>query len=196
MTTDLSAVRRVRVVGVSGSGKTRLASRAAAILGVPHLELDAVFWDAGWTYRDLDEALLIVRTFRDERVAVDGGWVADGNWSSRMQGLLDPGTSGGADVLVWLDHPRPLVMWQVVSRTLARGLRRTELWHGNRESPRSWLRPEPEENVMRWAWVQHPVLRARMTAVLDADPGAPVIRLAGRRAVRRWLRALAAARPS
>lgn len=196
MTTDLRAVRRVRIVGVSGSGKTRLAGRVAAILGVPHLELDAVFWDAGWTYRDLDEALRTVRAFVEASDESDGGWVADGNWSSRMQGLLDPGTPGGADVLVWLDHPRPLVMWQVVRRTVSRGLRRTELWHGNRESPGSWLRLDPEENVVRWAWVQHPVLRARMTAVLDADPGAPVIRLAGRRAVARWLRALGDAQPS
>lgn len=194
--THLTAVRRVRIVGVSGSGKTRLAGRVAAILRVPHLELDAVFWDAGWAYRDLDEALRTVRTFADESDASRGGWVADGNWSSRMQGLLDPGTPGGADVLVWLDHPRPLVTWQIVRRTVSRGLRRTELWHGNRESPRSWLRLDPQENVMRWAWVQHPLLRARMVAVLEADPDAPVIRLAGRRAVARWLRALAAAQPS
>lgn len=50
------SVRRIHVIGVSGSGKTTLARQAAAILGVGHLELDAVFWQENWTYRNLDDA--------------------------------------------------------------------------------------------------------------------------------------------
>ena len=39
---------RVVVVGTSGSGKTTLASRLAEILSVPHIELDALHWEAHW----------------------------------------------------------------------------------------------------------------------------------------------------
>ncbi|PWD52355.1 toxin [Serinibacter arcticus] len=189
---DLAAVRRVRIVGVSGSGKTRLGAEVASVLGVAHLELDAVFWDAGWTFRDLEEARAVVTRFADEHPA---GWVADGNWSSRLDGLLDPGTPGGADVLVWLDHSRARVMGRVVRRTLGRGLRGTELWHGNRETPRSWLRWDPEQNIMRWSWVQHPQLRRRMRARASAPGGDVVVRLAGERAVRAWVTALREAQP-
>src|SRR6476619_989744 len=59
--TAASVPRRLRVLGTSGAGKSRLAARVSEVLGVPRLELDAVFWDADWTYRDLDEARSLVR---------------------------------------------------------------------------------------------------------------------------------------
>jgi hypothetical protein len=40
-----------------------------------------------------------------------------------------------ADLLIWLDLTRGVVMWQVVRRTLRRRLRREVLWNGNIEPP-------------------------------------------------------------
>ena len=178
---------RLRIVGTSGSGKSRLARAVARAKDLPLLELDAVFWAEGWTYRDLEEARAIVRAFV---AAHPEGWVVEGNWTSRLDGLLDPGTPGGADAVVWLDHPRGLVMRRVVGRTLRRGLRREELWHGNRERVSSWLRWAPEENIVRWAWTNHPVMRERMEERLAA--GMPIVRLRGQREVDAWLAALSA----
>lgn len=42
---------RIVVVGTSGAGKTTLARGIAARLALPHVELDAINWQAGW--RDL-----------------------------------------------------------------------------------------------------------------------------------------------
>ena len=176
---------KLRIVGVSGSGKTRLARQAGDALGLAVLELDAVFWDAGWQHRDLDEALALVRGFVADHPE---GWIVEGNWSSRLDGLLDPGTDGGADAFVWLDHPRSVVLRRVVARTLRRGLTRQELWHGNRERPAGWIRWTPERNIVRWAWTQHPVTRERMQRRIAA--GEPVVRLAGQRDVDAWLAAL------
>ena len=37
------------MAGASGSGKTTLGGRIAAATGIPHIEIDAVHWHAGWT---------------------------------------------------------------------------------------------------------------------------------------------------
>lgn len=62
-------VRRVSVVGTSGSGKTCLAQRIAGALGAPYVELDALHHLAGW------QPIRVDRT-QDERgsehVWVDG----------------------------------------------------------------------------------------------------------------------------
>lgn len=177
MTAPTGHPRRLRVVGTSGSGKSRLAAEAARRLGVPHLQLDALHHLPGWRQAPDEE----FRASLDAFVAGPGhdGWVVDGNYQSRT-GHLEP------ELVVWLDHPRALVMAQIVTRTLRRGLRREELWNGNRERPRTWLSRDPERNVMLWAWVTHARYREGYAAEMAAAT-VPWVRLRGRRAVRRWL---------
>ena len=171
-------LRRDRVVGTTGSGKTTFAGRLAARLGVPHLELDEVFWDADWTKRDPDEARALIAEFSSSS---DRGWVTDGNWTDGTTGLLTD-----ADAFVWLDYPRRTVMPRVVRRTLRRGLLRTELWHGNREDLRNVLNRDPDQNVVLWSWRSHARNRARYSA-LAAESPIPLIRLRSPREARRWL---------
>ena len=133
---------RIAVVGTTGSGKTTLASALAAQLALPHIELDSLNWQAGW--RDLS------RTDPDEfvrratfAVAADA-WVADGNY-----GLVRDFVWRRATHLVWLDYDRPVIMYRVIWRSLARALLRTELWAGNRERWGHMLRPS---HPIQWAW--------------------------------------------
>lgn len=176
---------RIRIVGTSGSGKSVLADRVSARTGLPRLELDAVFWDADWRMRNLDEARARVREFVRQH---PDGWVADGNWTSRLGDMLDPGSPDGADTVVWLDLPRRRVMRQVVGRTLRRVVRREELWHGNRERARNLLRWHPERNIIRFAWTNHPVTRERMLGRIAA--GERIVRLRDRSEIDAWLASL------
>jgi adenylate kinase family enzyme len=177
---------RIRIVGTSGSGKSRLAEDVAARMHIARLELDAVFWDAGWTYA----------TSRRRRVACERSSPRTPRVGRGRQLELAAGRSdgarhpGGADVVVWVDHPRRVVMWRVLRRTLRRGILREELWHGNRERVRSWLKWKPEDNILRWAWTSYPGMRRRMEARIAA--GDPVLRLRGQREVDDWVRSLAA----
>jgi len=173
-----SGILRVRVVGNSGAGKTTFARRVAARLGVAYRELDDVFWDEGWTQRAPDDGQEILREF----LAGPGrdGWVVDGNWNSRIGDVL-----AGADAVVWLDYPRRVVMPRVVWRTVARGITRRELWHGNRERLGNLLRRDPQENIVAWAWTQHDAYREQYAALARSDPR--VIRVTSPRAARRWL---------
>jgi len=133
---------RIVVVGTSGAGKTTLARRIAALLGVPHVELDAINWQSGW--RDLarhDPEEFVRRV----NAAIEAeAWVVDGNYGPVRDRIWQRATH-----LVWLDYERPVIMARVISRTLFRAVLRTELWAGNRERWRQMLRPS---HPIRWAW--------------------------------------------
>lgn len=173
--------RRVRVVGNSGAGKTTFARALACRLGVPHRELDEVFWGPGWVTKDPDVARGILRDFLD---GAPDGWVVDGNWNDARQGLADD-----ADAVLWLDYPRPVVMARVLRRTVARAVLRRPVYHGNRESLTSLLRTDPEQNIVLWAWTEHAAYRERYRR-LAASGEVPVVRLPSPRAARRWLASL------
>ena len=133
---------RIAVIGTSGAGKTTLSRRLSTRLGVPHIELDAINWQAGW--RDLvlhDPPEFVHRV--SEVIRADA-WVADGNY-----GLVRDQVWRRATHLIWLDYDRPLIMARVIRRSLLRAVLRTELWAGNRERWRQMLRPS---HPIRWAW--------------------------------------------
>ena len=172
-------VRRVSVVGTSGSGKSTLARELAEILGVPHLELDAVHHQPGWAPLPTDEFRRIIAAR-----AAAGGWVIDGNYG-RVRDLV----WARADTVVWLDLPKRTVMRQVVWRTLRRVALRRELWNGNRERWRNFLTWNPEQSVISWAWHKHAPDHAKYAAAAASPASAHLrfIRLASRRDVARFL---------
>ncbi len=135
---------RVHVIGSSGAGKSTMARRLAEATGSPHLELDAVWHEPGWTNPTEDAAADAVRDFLATH---PDRWVTDGNYRFARELLLASATD-----LVWIDLPRHVVMRQIVPRTLRRVVTRQELWNGNREPLSNLTRWDPERNVMRWAW--------------------------------------------
>jgi adenylate kinase family enzyme len=130
---------RFSVVGTSGSGKTTVASQIARRLGIPHVELDALHWEPGWTEAPLD-------VFR-ERVtqALDGdAWAVDGNYG-KVRDII----WSRADTVVWLDYALPVIMGQLIWRTLRRSVTREKLWGSNRESLGRAL--FSRESILLWA---------------------------------------------
>ena len=152
--------RRVVIRGASGSGKTTLARRVADAIGVPHLELDSVYHQPGWTPLPDDE----FRARVDERIARDG-WVVCGNYRVVAGSILDR-----ADTVVLYDLPRRTVMTRVVRRSLSRVVRREELWNGNREEWRNLLHKDPERSIVVWSWTTHGKYREFVRATLAAPP--------------------------
>lgn len=141
------------VVGCSGSGKTTLARRIAARLDVPHLEMDGVYHQPGWTH--VDDV-----TFEQSLVAFAAGesWVADGNYYSYgSAAAIWP----RVDAVVWLDLPKRVVMRQVIGRTLRRAFTREVLWNDNREPWANLYSLDPERNIVVWTWTRFDKYRAR-----------------------------------
>ncbi len=118
-------IRRIAVVGSTGSGKTTLAAELARRLGLEAVELDALFWQPGWQESERADFCARVAARLD---GCPGGWVCDGNYASARQVVW-----GRAGALVWLDLPLPLIWWRITRRTLGRVARRELLWGTNRE---------------------------------------------------------------
>jgi adenylate kinase family enzyme len=165
---------RVLVAGGSGSGKTTLASRIQTVLGVEHVEIDALFHGPGWAPRPTFVADVEAFTARPE-------WVTEWQYTP-----VRPLLAERADLVVWLDLPRSQVMRQVTGRTLRRWARREELWNGNRE-PGPWRIFVEPEYVVRWAWTSHPRVEQRISALLEGDPTRPVVRLRSHAEAAAWI---------
>lgn len=129
MPREVPVGRRVAVYGPSGSGKSTLARQLAAKLGLPVLELDAVF------HAHPDWVDLTREEFREQVTAYlaahPGGWVIEGNYS-HVRDLILP----KAETAIWLDLPFPTVYRRLAWRTISRSVTGGELWNGNRESMR------------------------------------------------------------
>ncbi len=138
------SLRRVAVVGVSGSGKTRLAQALAQHLAVPHVEFDALFWEPGW--RSADRAVFRARV---EAALACPGWVTDGNYH-----LVRDLVWRRATALIWLDYPLSLVLWRLAQRTARRLMTCEELWNGNRERLSENLLSR--DSLFLWALQSHP----------------------------------------
>lgn len=117
-------MRRIHVVGATGSGKTTLAKEIARTLNIPHIELDSLHWEPGWVEAPKE-------VFR-ERVSssLEGdAWVVDGNYSKARDIVW-----ARADSVVWLDYSLGVILFRLFKRTLRRIFTREELWNGNRET--------------------------------------------------------------
>jgi adenylate kinase family enzyme len=151
-------MRRISVIGSSASGKTRTSRSLAERLGIPHLELDSIFHQPGWTQRDNAEFRTEVAEFaRGDR------WVVDGNYTSHgVSDIVWP----RADTIVWLDPPKRTVMARVVRRTLRRVVTRQRLWNGNREPWSNLYSRDPLKNIIVWAWTRFDHTRTRYETML------------------------------
>jgi len=172
-------MRRVVVVGTSGTGKTTVASRIAAAIGASHVELDSLHWEPGWKEASVD-------LFRSRAAEATSGekWVADGNYRAVRDILW-----GRADTVVWLDYPLRVAFWRVVRRTVRRILTREELWNGNREGLSALVGPD---SMPLWVLKTHRI-RRREYPELFASPEyghLKVIRHGSNDETERWLAGL------
>lgn len=122
--------RRLVIVGSTGSGKTTLARTLAGLLGVPHVELDALHWEPEWT-----PAAPEVFRRRVALATAGPAWVVDGNYRA-IRDLVWP----RAETVVWLDYSLPVIYRRLAPRTFGRLRSRETLWGSNRERLRNQFR--------------------------------------------------------
>jgi len=161
---DLATLgERIWVVGCPGSGKTTLARSIAQQLGVPHVELDALYWRAGWRPRVESE-------FQHEvdRVTETRAWVADGEYDSVRELLYQRSHS-----VLWLDPGLSTIIFRVFRRGIRNVVQSRELWNGNQETLGRLV-----SNVLPYAVRMHgPSRRANLKLVERCKGKKPWFRL-------------------
>lgn len=146
---------RLLILGTSGAGKSTLAQAAARIMDCPYIELDELYWGPGWQPLPHSSFENAVR-----QSTVGECWVADGNYSA-VRDLL---WSRATDV-VWLNFSRATVLARVLRRTVSRGILRTRLSHGNRESlRRAFL---SRDSILLWSYTTFAKNRIKFAELRD-----------------------------
>ncbi len=142
---------KIALMGCSGSGKSTFAARLEDELGYPDIELDSLFHLPGWKQKPAEQFKGEVSELLSKYEKSADGWIVDGNYLSKLDELV----VSRADVVIWFNLPKALIMKRVINRSLRRAITREELWNGNRESLSNLFRWSPEKNIIRWAWTQH-----------------------------------------
>ena len=110
-------------------------------------------------------------------------WVIDGNYN-----MARPFIIPHLQLLVWLDYPLAVSLWQLTRRGVSRIISGEDLWGtGNRESARKMF--ASRDSLYVWAVKSHRKLRRRYLAVVD-DPAyaqVAIVRLRSPRATRQWV---------
>src|SRR3954469_22164980 len=106
----LAGCQRILILGRTGSGKTTLARELAAARGVPHVELDSLYF--GPDFSTAPPSILRERT--SEAIAGER-WVTDGN-KRAVRDLVWP----RADTVVWLDYSIGVSLWRLAKRARSR----------------------------------------------------------------------------
>ncbi|MFI5992631.1 AAA family ATPase [Streptomyces sp. NPDC051362] len=163
-------------MGSTGAGKTTLARAVSGRLGIPFHEMDALaITGPGWQEnpRLIDDV---------SRLSEGPAWVIDSFGHPSVRDLLWE----RADTVVWLDHPRTVVMRRVLRRSAARTLLRRRVFGGNVETFGSWF---DAEHPVWWAWSQYATRRSDIAARCEAPRPTPlkVVHLRTPRATRTWL---------
>ncbi len=171
--------RRISIVGTIGSGKTTLAHEVSRRLGIPHVELDSLHWEANWV-----EAPLQIFRERVTQSLQSHSCVVDGNYHQVRDIVWNR-----ADTVVWLDYSLITILRRLSRRTLRRVFTRERLWNGNQERLLSLF---TQDSVFWWAFKTYRRRRILYPALLAQPENShlSLVRLGSPKETEKWLLSL------
>jgi adenylate kinase family enzyme len=167
---EWNAMQKIAIVGSGGSGKSHVARKLAAVLDLPVIHLDAVYFDDEWNALPMEK-------FAQAQCALVAAprWVIDGNYNSTLAIRLK-----ACDTVIFMDISTLAALWGIVSRQIRDGAGH----QGNGVHNRiTW-------DVLKYIATYRRQMRPRVLAKIHeyASGHAEVVLLTSRRRTRRWLR--------
>lgn len=153
-------MKRINVIGTTGSGKSTFSKQLAERLGYPCIHMDQLFWKPNWTEPSDEEFFPKVAS-----AVLGDSWVLDGNYSRTSDIKWQR-----ADTIIWLDYSYSRTLLQLLKRTVSRAIKKEELWPGtgNRESFRkSFL---SSDSIFIWFFRYYKSNRLKYSELASSPP--------------------------
>jgi len=142
--TDNSDLGRKILVAGQG-GKSTLARAIAADLGLPFIELDAIYWLPNWGERTTEDFREQVQKTIDEHPA---GWVIDGNYGGPLEGQV----ARQAETVIYVNMPWRVLFWRTFWRSIARAYDKRIICGDNTES---WRKTFFSSDSLLWYLIRN-----------------------------------------
>lgn len=169
---DLS---RILIYGVTGSGKTTLATQLSNKLGLPFHSVDDLAWGPGWeAVSDKAQREIFSTIFAEDR------WIVDSAYSRWLDLCEDRAT-----LIIALDYPRWFSLGRLAIRTARRAMDKQTICNGNVED---WRQVFSRKSIIIWHFRSFGRKRQRVRTWVEA--GRPVLILPTAKATAAWLRNL------
>lgn len=133
-------MKKINIVGTSGSGKSTFAKRLAQRLNYPYIEMDSLFWQPNW--QGLDDAVFF--PLLEEKLSRET-WVLDGNYNRTLAIKWKD-----ADTVIWIDYSFSRTLFQALKRALSRSLSGKELWPGTGNKEKFSTSFFSRESIIWW----------------------------------------------
>lgn len=128
------------VIGTTSSGKSTLAQTLSKGLGIPCVELDALYWEPNW------QAASPFDFWTKVKAAIEPeAWVVAGNYRLVRDLIWER-----AELIIWLDYSFQIIFWRLLARTIRRAWTQEELWNGNRETFWGHLKLWSQDSLFHW----------------------------------------------
>lgn len=101
-------MKRINVIGTSGSGKTTFARTLAEQLNLTYIELDNLYWLDDW--QESSDPIFFEKIQTQIGLAPNG-YVIDGNYSRSQKIKWQK-----VDTIIWLDLPFHLNLYRSIKR--------------------------------------------------------------------------------